>query len=217
MSIELIIFDLDGTIVDTCEDITNALNFCLKNYGISGFTKDEVQKMIGEGVRKFIEKALAQRDLSNSLLEDMLDCFVNYYSEHISDSTRPYPGVVETLERLIGINKAVISNKLTSLSMKTLSNLGLINYFDFVAGNDFFPEQKPSPLPILKTLEKFNKKKENVLILGDSILDIEAGKSAGVKTVAVTYGYGDKELLKYADFIIDRFEELLKIIRDIKK
>lgn len=217
MSIELIIFDLDGTIVDTCEDITNALNFCLENYGITIFTKNEVKKMIGEGVRNFIKKVLEQRELSNDLLEELLDCFVNYYSEHISDFTRPYTGVVETLEKLRGIKKAVISNKLTNLSMKTLSNLGLINYFNFVAGNDFFPEQKPSPLPILKTLEKFNTSKENALIVGDSILDITAGKFAGVKTVAVTYGYGDKVLLKDADFIIDRFEDLLKIIRDVKE
>lgn len=217
MSIELIIFDLDGTIVDTCEDITNALNFCLENYGITIFTKNEVKKMIGEGVRNFIKKVLEQRDLSKGLMEELLDCFVNYYSEHISDFTRPYTGVAETLNNLRGIKKAVISNKLTNLSMKTLSNLGLINYFNFVAGNDFFPEQKPSPLPILKTLEKFNTSKENALIVGDSILDITAGKLAGVKTVAVTYGYGDKVLLKDADFIIDRFEDLLKIIRDFKE
>ena len=78
-----------------------------------------------------------------------------------------------------------------------------------------FPEQKPSPLPILKTIEKFQTKKENTLIIGDSNLDIEAGKAAGIKTVAVTYGYRQKDLLKDADFIIDNFEELLKIIEEI--
>lgn len=217
MSLELVIFDLDGTIVDTCEDITNAINFCLKNYGVSGFTINEVKKMIGEGVRKFIEKALEERGLSKDLIEDILNCFINYYSEHISDFSRPYQGVVETLEKLKGIKKVVISNKLTNLSIKTLSNLGLINHFDFVAGNDFFSEQKPSPLPILKTLEKFKIKKENALIVGDSNLDIEAGKAAGIKVVAVTYGYRERKLLKDADFIIDRFEDLIRIIRDFQK
>ncbi|MCX8034654.1 MAG: HAD hydrolase-like protein, partial [Thermodesulfovibrio sp.] len=80
-----------------------------------------------QGVRKFIEKALEERGLSKDLIEDILKCFINYYSEHISDFSRPYQGVVETLEKLKGIKKVVISNKLTNLSIKTLSNLGLIN------------------------------------------------------------------------------------------
>jgi phosphoglycolate phosphatase len=215
MSIDLIIFDLDGTIVDSCEDITVAINFCLRKYGMLEFTQEEVKKMIGEGVRKFVEKVIHIRNLSHDLLNDIFDCFVSYYSNHVAVFTKPYPGVVETLGKLQGIKKAIISNKLTALSVKTLSSTGLINYFDFVAGNDMFPEQKPSPLPILKTIEKFQTKKENTLIIGDSNLDIEAGKAAGIKTVAVTYGYRQKDLLKDADFIIDNFEELLKIIEEI--
>lgn len=215
MPVDLIIFDLDGTIVDTCEDITVSLNFCFRKYGILEFTKNEVKNMIGEGVKKFIEKALEKRGLSKDLLEDILDCFISYYSEHIADYTKPYPGVIETLEKLQGIKKVIISNKLTTLSVKTLISTGLINYFDFVAGNDFFPEQKPSPLPLLETIEKFQIKKENTLIVGDSNIDIEAGKSAGIKTVAVTYGYRDKNLLKDADVTIDKFEDLLKIIKEL--
>lgn len=215
MPVDLIIFDLDGTIVDTCEDITRALNFCLRKYGISEFTKNEVKNMIGEGVKRFIEKALEKRGLSKDLLEDILDCFIGYYNEHIADYTKPYPGVIETLEKLQGIKKAIISNKLTTLSVKTLIDTGLINYFDFVAGNDFFSEQKPSPLPLLETIERFKSKKENTLIVGDSNIDIEAGKSAGIKTVAVTYGYRERNLLKDADFKIDKFEDVLKIIKEL--
>ncbi len=215
MPVDLIIFDLDGTIVDTCEDITVSLNFCLRKYGILEFTKNEVKNMIGEGVKKFIGKVLEKRGLSEDLLADILDCFVSYYKEHIADYTKPYPGVIETLEKLQGIKKVIISNKLTTLSVKTLISTGLINYFDFVAGNDFFPEQKPSPLPLLETIEKFQIKKENALIVGDSNIDIEAGKSAGIKTVAVTYGYRDKHLLKDADFTIDKFQDLLKIIEEL--
>lgn len=215
MPIDLIIFDLDGTIVDTCEDITSALNFCLRKYNISEYSRNEVKNMIGEGVKKFIENAIEQRGLSKDLLEDILDCFISYYNEHIADYTKPYPSVIETLESLQGIKKAIVSNKLTTLSIKTLISTGLINYFDFVAGNDFFPEQKPSPLPLLETIRRFKIKKENTLIVGDSNIDIEAGKLAGIKTVAVTYGYRDKNLLKDADFTIDRFEDLLKIIKEL--
>lgn len=216
MPIELIIFDLDGTLVDTCEDLKNALNYCLKRHGIEEYSTEEVKDMIGEGVRRFIEKALENRGASPNLVDSIIDCFVTYYSEHISDYTKPYPGVIETLKRLSDIKKAVISNKLTTLSVKTLNNLGLSHYFDLIAGNDFFYEQKPSAVPIIKTIERFNTKRENTLMVGDSNIDIDAGKSAGIKTVGVTYGYKKKEMLKGADYMIDKFEDLIKIIEDLK-
>lgn len=215
MPIELIIFDLDGTLVDTCEDLKNALNYCLKRHGIKEYSTEEVKGMIGEGVRRFIEKALENRNASLNLVNNIIDCFVTYYSEHISDYTKPYPGVIETLKKLRDIKKAVISNKLTTLSVKTLSNLGLSHYFDLIAGNDFFHEQKPSAVPIIKTIEKFNTKRENTLMVGDSNIDIDAGRSAGIKTVGVTYGYKKKEMLKGADYMIDKFEDLIKIIEDL--
>ena len=84
MSIDLIIFDLDGTIVDSCEDITVAINFCLRKYGMLEFTQEEVKKMIGEGVRKFVEKVIHIRNLSHDLLNDIFDCFVSYYSNHVA-------------------------------------------------------------------------------------------------------------------------------------
>ncbi len=216
MSLELIIFDLDGTIVDTCDDITKAINHCLRKHKISEFTRNEVKSLIGEGVRKFIEKVLEKRNLSRDFLFPLLDCFVSYYSEHIADHSKPYPGVIETLEKLNGIKKAIISNKLTELTVKTLEATRLKKYFDFIAGNDYFPEQKPSALPILKTMEYFQAMKERTIIVGDSNIDIEAGKAAGIKTIAVTYGYRQKELLRNADFMIDKFEDLLKLIKEIK-
>lgn len=217
MSTELIIFDLDGTLVDTSTDIKEALNYCLRKRGIKEFREEEVKKIIGEGVRKFIEKVIQLRSLSNDIYEELLECFVSYYSEHISVFSKPYPGVKETLEKLNHIKKAVISNKLTTLSVRTLSSLGLLRFFDFVAGNDYFSEQKPSPLPIIKTLERFGINRENAIIVGDSNFDILAGKSAGIKTVAVTYGYKDRDILKDADYIIDRFEDLLRIIGDSRR
>ncbi len=216
MSLELIIFDLDGTIVDTCDDITKAINYCLGKYEIQEFTKNEVKSLIGEGVRKFIEKVLEIRNLSKEFLFPLLNCFISYYSAHIADLSKPYPGVIETLQKLNGIKKAIISNKLTELTMKTLDATGLKKYFDFIAGNDYFAEQKPSALPILKTMEYFKAMKERTIMVGDSNIDIEAGKAAGIKTVAVTYGYRQKELLRNADFIIDKFEDLLKVIKEIK-
>lgn len=214
MTIELIIFDLDGTLVDSCEDITQALNYCFQKKGIEGFSKEEVRKMVGEGVNRLIEKALQSRNLSLPI-QDLVDCFINYYREHIADFSRVYPNVRETLKELKGIKKAVISNKLTELSIKTLEKLELLEYFDFVAGSDFFSERKPSAVPIIETIRKFNTSKDKVIVVGDSELDIKAGTLAGVKTVAVTYGYREKEFLKNADFIIDKFSDLITIVRTL--
>ncbi|GAB5047017.1 HAD-IA family hydrolase [Thermodesulfovibrio sp. TK110] len=210
--IELIIFDLDGTLVDSCEDITQALNYCFEKLGISEFSKEEVKKMVGEGVNRLIEKALQARGV-NFPSQEIIKCFVNYYREHITDFSKAYPEVKETLEELKNIKKAVISNKLTELSIKTLENLSLLKYFDFVAGSDLFSERKPSAIPITETVKRFYTTPDKTLIVGDSELDIMAGKQAGVKTVAVTYGYRERELLKDADFIIDKFSELLKIAK----
>ncbi|HHW20750.1 HAD-IA family hydrolase [Thermodesulfovibrio thiophilus] len=212
MPIELIIFDLDGTLVDSCKDITQALNYCFEEKGISGFSGDEVRKMVGEGVNRLIEKALEARGIFN-FKEPMLECFINYYKEHITDYSRPYPQVKETLNQLKDFKKAVISNKLTDLSIKTLKSLGLLKYFDFVGGSDLFSERKPSALPILETIKKLQTSCDRTIIVGDSELDIKAGKSAGVKTAAVTYGYRDREFLKDADFLIDKFSDLLNIIK----
>jgi len=215
MTIKLIIFDLDGTLVDSCEDIKNALNYCLRLRGLEGFSKDEVRKMVGEGVKRLIQQAIEKRGEKEDLLKELIDCFVSYYSNNIAVHTKPYPEVSDTLDKLHEIKKAVISNKLSSLTVKTLDKLNLLHYFDFVAGSDTFSQQKPSPVPILETMKKLNVLKDNTLVVGDSDIDIKAGKAAGVKTVAVTYGYRERKFLKDADFIIDQFSDLLNIVRKI--
>ncbi|GAB6184081.1 HAD-IA family hydrolase [Thermodesulfovibrio hydrogeniphilus] len=213
MKTELIIFDLDGTLVDSCEDIRQALNYCFAKKGIKGFSYEEVRQMVGEGVNRLIEKALSARNVSMPI-QELLDCFVSYYHEHIADFSQLYPDVRETLEALEDFKKAVISNKLTALTIKTMEHLDILKYFDFVAGSDTFSERKPSPLPIFETIKKFNTSPDKTIIVGDSDIDIQTGKAAGVKVVAVTYGYRDRELLQDADFIIDRLSALKNIILD---
>ncbi|MDW7998419.1 MAG: HAD-IA family hydrolase, partial [Thermodesulfovibrio sp.] len=207
-------FDLDGTLVDSCEDIRVALNYCFEKRGIEGFSKEEVRRMVGEGVNRLIEKVLLARKVSLPFKE-MIECFINYYSQHIADFSRLYPGVIETLEELREIKKVVISNKLTELSIKTLESLGIIKFFSFIAGSDFFPEKKPSPLPFIETMKRFKVLPDETLVVGDSELDIEAGKLAGVKTIAVTYGYRNRDLLKNADFVIDKFSDLVRIVKSL--
>jgi phosphoglycolate phosphatase len=214
MPLRLIIFDLDGTLVDTVQDITNALNYALKSYGIKSLSVSDTMKMVGEGVSRLVEKVLPAEKLH--LKNDVIKKFLEYYSEHLTERSREYPHVRETLENLIGFKKAVISNKREDLSKRLLEKLGLSQYFDLIIGSDTAGEKKPSPIPILYVISKLGVGSEESIIVGDSNHDIEAGKKAGVKTVAVTYGYKPKELLTEADYLIDDLRELVPLLQKIE-
>ena len=207
MKIKLIIFDLDGTLVNSAADITNALNYAIRPYGFERLTVERTISLVGEGITRLIEKLVSQKsaDLKNVVLKR----FLEYYSEHLTDLTVPYPGVPETLEMLGDYRKAVISNKREDLSRRLLENLALSGYFDVIWGSDSVPEKKPSPAPVIEMLKKISCGPDEAVMVGDSNYDIEAGRAAGVRTVAVSYGYRHVSLLKDADFIIDNMKELI--------
>lgn len=207
MKIKLIIFDLDGTLVNSGADITNALNYAIRPYGYEQLTVERTISLVGEGVTRLIEKLLGRK--AADLKDVVLKRFLEYYSEHLADFTVPYPGVRETLEVLGNYRKAVISNKREDLSKLLLDKLGLSGYFDIIWGSDSVSEKKPSPAPVLEMLKKLSCGPDEAVMVGDSNYDIEAGKAAGVKTVAVSYGYRHISLLKDADFIIDNMKELI--------
>jgi phosphoglycolate phosphatase len=203
-------FDLDGTLVDTCEDITNALNYALNSYGLKSLTVEHTKKLVGEGLTKLIERVLdGEKD---RLRDDVLGKFLDYYSEHLADCSREYPYVRETLERLTGYKKAVISNKRESLSTRLLDLLGLLKYFDLVVGSDTTSEKKPSAVPVIYVLERLEVSAGDALMIGDSNYDIEAARKAGVKTIAVTYGYRGRQSLSDADSMIDSFGDLPAVL-----
>ncbi|MCL5062598.1 MAG: HAD-IA family hydrolase [Nitrospiraceae bacterium] len=212
MPIKLIIFDLDGTLIDSSIDIANAINYAIEPYGARPITVKETISLVGEGITRLIEK-LIERESINADRNALTERFLEHYSAHLIDNTTIYPGVRETLQKLKDYKKAVISNKREALSTKILNDLGLLKYLDLVVGSDTTPERKPSPVPILHVLSRLNIKPEETVIVGDSNFDIEAGKAAGIKTIAVTYGYRPLDLLKGADFIIDRMDELIDIFR----
>lgn len=210
MSIKLIIFDLDGTIVDTSRDITNALNHALTSYGLNSLTVEDTKRLVGEGITRLIEKIIG--DNKPGEREEIIKKFLAYYEEHLVDFSYSYPDVKETLKTLKGYTKTVISNKRESLSKRVLEKLDLLRYFDMVVGSDTTPERKPSPVPILYVLEHFHFQPDEAVIVGDSNFDIEAGKNAGVKTVAVTYGFREKEYLINADYLIDNIKAFRAIL-----
>lgn len=213
MTIRLVIFDLDGTLIDSSIDITNALNFALEPYGFKRLTVGDSIKLVGEGITRLIEKLVGDR--GEPIRSDVIERFLKHYSEHILDYTREYPGVKETLEKLYEYKKAVISNKRESLSEKVLDGLGLSKHFDIVVGSDTTPERKPSPVPINKVLSEFHIEPGDAVIVGDSNYDIDAGKAAGVITVAVTYGYRPREVVAHADYMIDTITDLIPLLGKI--
>lgn len=233
MPVKLIIFDLDGTLIDSSIDITNALNYAMEPYGLRRLAVEDTIKMVGEGITRLIEKMLGSvwgnkvpprapeevSKKSHDFLEvqaDVMNRFLNHYTEHILDYTKEYPGVRETLERLINYKKAVISNKRESLSRMVLDGLALSKYFDIVIGSDTTPERKPSPVPVLKVLSELSVHPADALIVGDSNYDVDAGKAAGVTTVAVTYGYRPIEMIRHADYLIGKMTDLIPLLEKMK-
>ncbi|MBM4137176.1 MAG: HAD-IIIA family hydrolase [Nitrospira sp.] len=213
MPIKLIIFDLDGTLVDTVQDITNALNYGMGSYGLKELTVRETVEMVGEGITRLVEKALpAEKQL---LRDNVIQRFLEYYSEHLTENSREYPHVKETLKNLNNFKKAVLSNKREDLSERLLKELDFAGYFDIIIGSDTTEERKPSAIPVLYVMSRLSVRPEESIIVGDSNFDIEAGKNAGIKTVAVTYGYRPREFLSDADYMIDDIRELLPLLQKI--
>ncbi len=212
MSIKLVIFDLDGTLIDSSIDIANAINYAVEPYGVPPLTVQEVISLVGEGISTLMEKIILKEGIEAG--RDLLTGrFVSYYSSHLTDNTTPYPGVREVLAQLAAYRKAVISNKRESLSVKILEALGLSEYMEVIVGSDTVKERKPSPLPVRHVLSTLGISPDAAIIVGDSNYDVEAGKSAGIKTVAVTYGYRPLEFLQGADFIINSMPELNDVLR----
>jgi phosphoglycolate phosphatase len=206
MSDKLIIFDLDGTLVNTIRDITDALNFALTSVGRKTITVDEARHLVGEGITRLIEKIVGDNMVTER--DRIIKEFLSYYGEHLVEFSYVYPNVRETLEVLKEYRKAVISNKRESLSKQLLDRLDLLRYFDIVVGGDTAPERKPSPVPVRYVLEQLGIRPEDAFMVGDSNFDIEAGKKSGVHSVAVAYGYRDRQYLTEADDIIDDMGEL---------
>jgi phosphoglycolate phosphatase len=210
MPIKLIMFDLDGTLVDTSQDITNALNYAIEPFALQKLTVKDTIGMVGEGVTRLIEKVCGEN--RRDLKEIGIQRFLDYYSKHLTDHSVVYPKVINTLEKLHEYRKVVISNKRENLSRELLEKLQLLHYFELIIGSDTTPEKKPSAMPLIHALGKINVIPEEALMIGDSKFDIEAGKRAGVKTIAVVYGYGEKSNLLEADYVIDNLDALPLIL-----
>ncbi|MBE9537285.1 MAG: HAD-IA family hydrolase [Proteobacteria bacterium] len=210
MLIKLIIFDLDGTLIDSVSDIANAVNYAVKPIGLDGQSDDAIRALLGGGISGLISCLVAENKAC--FLDEAVERFMDYYREHLLDYTLVYDGVEDALKELAPQSMGVISNKREELVKKILSELGLAPYFGQIYGSDSASDKKPSPAPILKMMGYFGVTPEETMIVGDGEADVGAGKAAGVTTVSVTYGYRTKEQLSGTDFYIDGIGELPALI-----
>lgn len=217
MTPPLLVFDLDGTLVDTADDLIATLNRILSDEGLATMTRADAGSLLGAGVRAMIERgfALDGTPLDAATLDRLFDRFIPLYADTIAVHSRPFDGVVAALDRFqaAGWRLAVCTNKLEGLSRRLLAELGLVERFAAVCGGDTFPVRKPDAAHLLGTIARAGGSRERAVMVGDSRTDIDAARNAEVPVVAVTFGYTDTPVTELGpDAVIDRFDQLFEAV-----
>ena len=211
--IKLIIYDLDGTLIDSRLDIANAVNWTLQELGVGPLPIERISSFVGNGVQNLIRRSL-QEIKAEPLpsLERPIKLFRRRYGEHLLEHTRLYPAVRKVLEFYKDRKQAVITNKPEEFSLQILRELGVDSYFFKVIGGDKGFPRKPAPEPVHEILRLAAVSQDQAVFVGDSATDVETGRNAGVKTIAVTYGFGQREEIAKAepDLILNDLEELIQ-------
>ncbi len=190
-----IVFDLDGTLIDTAPDLIATLNLILAGEGLPDMPYDDARRLIGGGARGMIEQALAAegRPGSKSDLDRMFGAFIEHYAAHIADHSRPFPALEGTLEQLAGDGRrlAVCTNKLEWLSVRLLNTLKLTQHFAAICGQDTFGIQKPDPEILRRTILRAGGEPAKAIMVGDSGTDVRTARAAKVPVIAVDFGYSE--------------------------
>ncbi|NOX35969.1 MAG: HAD-IA family hydrolase [Calditrichaeota bacterium] len=213
LSLDLLIFDLDGTLVDSMTDIVRSANFTLQQLGWPPLPAATIQSYVGDGIRRLVQRCLAHyTEVTPEMLERALDIYFQFYDQHCTDHAQVYPGVMETLVFFQHKKKVVLSNKGAYYTQKILQALGLAPHFDLILGGDSLDEKKPHPQPVFHILDRLKVVRDRAMIIGDSPQDIQSGKAAGIFTCGVLYGYRPAEMLTGADYTIRSMLELQHIV-----
>lgn len=208
-----IVFDLDGTLLDTAPDLIDSLNHTIEAGGLAPVGYEDITHLVGQGAKVMIERAYSLRGvaISQDLLPALLDRFIAHYGANMPGKTQPFPGLIEALDRLelAGYTLAVCTNKIEKLARPLLEKLGLSDRFSVITGGDTFPVRKPDPRHIEETVMLAGGDPRRAIMIGDSINDILAANNGGIPSVAVSFGYTDIPVEELgADRVIDSFDAL---------
>jgi phosphoglycolate phosphatase len=218
MKFQCLLFDLDGTLIDSRADLILSINLMLAELECATLPDVQIITFVGEGIRLLVERALRAsraKEYEEELIEAALISFRRHYSEHLLDQTDLYPEVRETLEALQTLPMAVVTNKPYDFTIKILEGLQLTHFFQAVIGGDSLLERKPSALPLLEAAKLCGVAPERCLMIGDTKVDILAGQAAGMSTCGFTGGFrGEQELAAVnAEFLIGGVGELIQIVK----
>lgn len=211
--IKTVIFDLDGTLLNTLEDLKEATNFALSKYNYPTRTLEEVRCFVGNGVRKLIERAVPENCQN---VEECLAVFKQNYSEIMYNHTTPYDGILKILSDLKanGIKTGVVSNKFDS-AVKELCKKYFADLIDIAIGQADDVPKKPAPDGVFKAMRELGADKSSTVYVGDSDVDVATAKNANLPCIGVTWGFRDREYLKGANFIINNPNDISVIIKGL--
>ncbi len=203
--VDLFLFDLDGTLSDSKKDLVTAINKTLASMGFPELPEETIIELVGKGVSKLLSNFSG--DPSTKF--ETYRVYMEQLDKHLLDTTKPFPGVLETLSSITK-KKAVVTNKLSAMAERVVVGLGIADKIDFIVGADTAQSMKPNPEPIIFALKQFGVEPSRTVMVGDTIDDITAAKAAGVIPCGVTYGFGTRQDLADAgaEIIIENISEL---------
>ena len=211
-----IIFDMDGTVLDTLEDLTTAVNHVLSEFDMPERTMEEYRRFFGNGIRYALQCAVPE-GTAEDVVDRMLPVFREYYDAHCLDRTRPYDGIIGLMDSLKhrGYRMAIVSNKIYS-AVKELNDRFFSDYVDAAIGESAGVRRKPAPDTVFAAMEKLGSTKEECIYVGDSEVDHQTAINAGIPCISVLWGFRDREFLEErgAAVFADTPEELFEIIVD---
>lgn len=214
MKYNCVIFDLDGTLLDTLGDLRDSVNFALSKNHLPERSTEEIRNFVGNGIRLLIERSVPE-NTPLELIDKCFDDFKAYYKDNSANLTRAYDGINGLLSELKsrGVKLSVVSNK-ADFAVKTLVENYFNNTFNCAVGERDGVKRKPSPDAVFAVIKKLGVSKKDVIYVGDSEVDIETAKNAGIPCICVTWGFRDKEVLERLcpEYIIDSPEKILEII-----
>jgi len=213
-AVKALIFDLDGTLIDSKRDLVLSVNATLREMRLAELPEDLVASYVGSGAPVLISRALGGAAESEEL-QRALNFFLAHYDEHKLDFTKAYSGVREALEELHDVPMAVLTNKPVNISVRILEGLGLAQFFRAIYGGNSFATKKPDPLGANTILEELGIVGAQAAMVGDSEVDVQTARNAGMISAIVNFGFGRHDRERFpADIYIDRMEELVPLVRD---